>query len=64
MEFELAVWIEKAPREVYEFLQDLYKLPFHEHPTVPVYEKLTPGSVRVGTQFREVVRMPLFFILK
>jgi len=60
MEFELAIFIERAPDEVFRFLRDLYQLPFHEHPVVPVYEKLTPGPVAVGTHFREGVRTSPF----
>ncbi len=59
MEFKLAILIEKTPSEVFAFQQDLYQLPFHEHPVVPVYEKATPGPVGVGTRLREVVRVPL-----
>ena len=43
MKFELAVLIEKTPGEVFAFFRDLYQLPFHEHPVVPVYEKTTPN---------------------
>jgi hypothetical protein len=61
MEFEISAFIERAPGEVFVFLRDVYKLPRHDDPLVPVYDKVTPGPVGVGTRFREVVRMAPFY---
>lgn len=57
MKFNLSIEIERSPSDVFAFFRDIYKLPFHNHPIVPVYEKVTPGPVNVETGFSEVINM-------
>ncbi len=57
MEFRLQIEIKAPLSRVYLFFRDLYTLDFSANALVPVYEKVTPGPVGVGTRFREVVRV-------
>lgn len=57
MEFLLNIHIRASTSRIYTFFRDLYANNWSQNPVVPVYEKLTPGPVAVGTRFREVVRV-------
>ena len=59
MYIDLSVRIERSPEDVFDFL--LYKDRIEQAPGSPVLvlEKLTPGTPGVGTQYREVLRMPM-----
>ena len=60
MKFRRCVWIKRPPSVVFEFLRD--KDAFRHPPGSPVLvlERTTPGPVRSGTKFLEIVRiMPL-----
>ncbi len=60
MEFELSVVINRPLEEVFAFFRDIDQYAGQKGTIVPVYDKVTPGSVGVGTQYREVVQvMPL-----
>lgn len=61
MEFELSVFIKRPPADVYAFLRDKDTYPQKEGSPVLLLEKTTPGSVRVGTRYREVVQMLPFY---
>jgi hypothetical protein len=55
--FNLSIWINRPPGEVFALLRD--KDEYLQKPGSPVLalDRLTPGPVRVGTRYREVVRM-------
>lgn len=57
MKFERSISINCEPEKVFIFLRD--KDQFQQEPGSPVLllEKTTPGPVRIGTQYREVVQM-------
>jgi hypothetical protein len=57
MDFELSVFIKRPPADVYVFLRDKDTYPQEENSPVVLLEKTTPGPVRVGTCYREVVQM-------
>lgn len=61
MDFELSILINRRPAEVFAFLRDKDKCPQKPDSPVLVLEKTTPGSVRVGTRYREVVQMLPFY---
>ncbi len=45
---------------VFGFFKDIEKHAGKEGTVVPVYDKLTPGQVREGTRYREVVQLAPF----
>jgi hypothetical protein len=55
--FNLSIWINRPPGEVLAFLRDKDEYPQKPGSPVLALDKLTPGPVRVGTHYREVVRM-------
>jgi len=59
--FELCIDISRPPVEVFAFLcnidQMIAQTPLEKRRLVPVYEKVTPGPVGVGTRYRELVRV-------
>ena len=57
MYFELSVVIARPPEDVFAFLRDKDTFPQETGSPVLVLDKITPGSVGVGTRYREVVRM-------
>lgn len=57
MHFETEAFIHRPPEDVFAFFSDLHHLPRRESSVVPIYDKMTPGPVGVGTRFREVVRL-------
>lgn len=59
MEYDLSVTIRRPPAAVFALLADVQD---HIHPgsPVPVMEKIPPGPTRVGTRWREVVRLAPF----
>lgn len=60
MEFELSTIIHRPLREVFAFFRDIDQHAGQKGTIVPVYDKITPGPVGVGTRYREVVQvMPL-----
>lgn len=60
MEFELSTIIHRPLREVFAFFRDIDQHAGQKGTIVPVYDKITPGLVGVGTRYREVVQvMPL-----
>ncbi len=57
MYFELSIWINRPPADVFAFLRDKDQYPQERGSPVLVLEKTTPGPAGVGTRYREVVRM-------
>lgn len=57
MDFELDIHIDREPQEVCAFLRDKDLYPQKEGSPVLLLEKTTPGPVRVGTRYREIVQM-------
>ena len=57
MEFEVEAVIDRSQEEVFAFFRDMHQLPSRKGSLVPVYDKITPGPVGVGTRIREVVRL-------
>lgn len=57
MEFETKTFINRPQEDVFGFFRDMHRLPRREGSVVPVYDKITPGPVGVGTRIREVVRL-------
>ena len=57
MYFELSISIKRSPADVFAFLRDKDQVAHEEGSPVLVLEKTTPGPPRVGTHYREVVRM-------
>ena len=57
MEFEAKAVIHHPPEDVFGFFRDIHQQPRPKGSVVPVYEKITPGPVGVGTRFREIVRL-------
>jgi len=55
MLFKINSYINRDIHSVYNFLTSLDKLPWHTHPVVKKYQKLTEGPVNVGTQYRETI---------
>lgn len=63
MDFDLAVTIRRSPATVWALLDDVQD---HVHrPGSPVaeMEKMPPGPVRVGTRWREIVRLAPFLAM-
>jgi hypothetical protein len=61
MYFELSIWINRPPADVFVFLRDKDKYPQEEGSPVLVLEITTPGPPCVGTCYREVVQMLSFY---
>lgn len=61
MYFELSIWINRPPADVFAFLRDKDKCPQEQGSPVLVLEKTTPGPPCVGTCYREVVQMLPFY---
>jgi hypothetical protein len=61
MDFELTIFIQRPPGEVFVFLRDKDTYPREEGSPVLRLEKTTPGPVRVGTRYVEVVQMLPFY---
>jgi hypothetical protein len=57
VQFETEAFIHRPPEDVFDFFRDMHRQPRRESFVVPVYDKITPGPVGVGTCFREVVRL-------
>ena len=57
MEFEFTAVIHCPPADVFAFFRDVDQYNEFEGSPVPVLDKVTDGPVRVGTRYREVVRM-------
>jgi len=57
MDFELSVYVERTPEDVFIFLRDKDEYPQEEGSPVLLLEKTTPGPPGVGSRYREVVRM-------
>ena len=55
MDFEFTVVIECPLEHVFAFFRDVDRHAGEEGTVVPVYDKITPGPVGVGTRYREVV---------
>ena len=60
MYFELSVRIRRPPEDVFRFLRDKDRYPQEPGSPVLVLEKTTPGEIRLGTRYREVVQMARF----
>jgi len=60
VDFELAAVIRRPLAEVFAFLRDIDQHAGQKGTLVPVYDKLTPGPVGVGTRYREVVQLMPF----
>lgn len=57
MYFEISIFIERPPEEVFAFLRDKDSYPQEDDSPVLILEKTTPGHIGVGTRYREVVQM-------
>lgn len=57
MEFEFVVVIHRSPTEVFVFFRDVDRYAGRKGSLVPAYDKVTPGPVGAGTQYREVVQI-------
>ena len=57
MDFEFTAVIESPIDRVFAFLKDIDHHAGKEGTVVPVYDKITPGPVKVGTRYREVIRL-------
>jgi hypothetical protein len=57
VEFEVEALIDRPPEDVFAFFRNMHKQPRRKGSVVPVYDKITPGPVGVGTRIREVVRL-------
>ncbi|MDH7487977.1 MAG: SRPBCC family protein [Anaerolineae bacterium] len=60
MEFELSAVINRPLEEVFAFFRDIDQHAGQKGTIVPVYDKVTPGPVGIGTQYREVVQVMPF----
>lgn len=56
VEFETEIIIHRPLEEVFAFFRDIDRYAGVKGSVVPVYEKLTPGKIGVGTRYREIVR--------
>ena len=56
VEFDLSVTVRRRPDEVLAFVADVQRYGDHS-PLVPEMEKIPDGPTRVGTRWREVVRL-------
>ncbi len=61
MDFELSIFINRSPETVFTFLQNKDAVERKSDSTVLLLDKVTPGAVKVGTRYREVVQMLPFF---
>lgn len=61
MYFELSIWINRPPSDVFAFLRDKDQYPQERGSPVLVLEKTTSGTPGVGTRYREVVQMLPFY---
>ena len=61
MDYELSIRINRPPADVFTFLRDKERHPREQPSPVVLLEKTTPGPPRVGTCYREVVRMLPFY---
>lgn len=57
MDFEFVAVIDCPLADVFALFRDVDQYNEHEGSPVPVLDKITDGPVRVGTRYREVVRM-------
>ena len=53
MHFETEAFIHRPPEDVFAFFRDMHHLPRQKDSVVPIYDKMTPGPVGVGTRFRD-----------
>jgi hypothetical protein len=60
MEFQFTAMVECPIGEVFAFFRDVEQHASKESTRVPVYDKVTPGPVGVGTRYREVVQLAPF----
>lgn len=60
MEFELTAIINRPVEEVFAFFRDVNQHAGQKGSIVPVHDKITPGHIDVGTQYREVVQVMPF----
>lgn len=57
MDFELKIIIHRPIEEVFAFFRDIDQHAGQKGTIVPVYRKITPESVGVGTQYLEIVQL-------
>jgi len=57
LEFRFTATIARPCQEVFAFLRDIDQHAGQEGTLVPVYDKITPGPVGVGTHYREIVQL-------
>lgn len=57
MDFEFSITIDRPVKDVFAFFRDVDQHAGKPGTVVPIYDKLTPGSVGVGTRYREVVQV-------
>jgi uncharacterized protein YndB with AHSA1/START domain len=57
LEFEFGAVIRRSPEDVFAFFRDVDRHAAMSRDLVPVYRKLTPGPVRVGTRYHEEVQL-------
>jgi len=57
MDFEFVAVIDCPLADVFALFRDVDQYNEHEGSPVPVLDKITDGPVRVGTRYREVVKM-------
>jgi len=57
MEFKLTAIINRPLEEVFAFFRDVDQYAGCKGTIVPVYDKITPGPLGVGTRYREVMQV-------
>jgi hypothetical protein len=57
MYFELSIYINRPPADVFTFLRDKHAFPQEPGSPVLILDKTSPGPARLGTHYREVVQM-------
>lgn len=57
MDFELSAVVDRPLEEVFAFFRDVDQHAGQKGTIVPVYDKITPGPIGVGTRYREVVQL-------
>jgi uncharacterized protein YndB with AHSA1/START domain len=57
MDFEFTIVINKPHNQVFDFFKDIDQHAGRKGSLVPVYDRITPGPVEVGTRYYEVVRL-------
>lgn len=57
MEFRFTATIQRPPGQVFAFFRDIDQHAGRKGTRVPVYDKLTPGPIGLGTRYREVVQL-------